>query len=374
MDWNSNEIIPLTWFRNKRDTSPVTFNSDRNIWDVFKYEDVKTVFTRHEIFSSQGSENAEEPIDSSVLRTDPPKHRQLRMLVSQAFTPRVIEGLAPQISTVTQSLFDQAEAQGAVDALESIASPLPIVVIAEMLGVSLADRERFKSWSDDLVSNDYDKYIQCQKEMSEYFSVIANERRREPQDDLISNLVHANIQGEQLSDIEIIGFCILLLVAGNETTTNLIASAMLCIDSLPDVREQLIADRTLIPSALEEVFRYCSPVQSMFRSVKQDTELRGQQLFAGQFVNMWIGSANHDDEVFEHPDIFNIHRNPNPHLGLGSGIHYCLGSQLARMEAKIVIEALLERFPHFQRDRSHVLERANSTMMFSLTKLPILLK
>jgi cytochrome P450 len=374
MDWNSNEMIPLTWFRNKRDTSPVTFNSDRNIWDVFKYEDVKTVFTRHEIFSSQGSENAEEPIDSSVLRTDPPKHRQLRMLVSQAFTPRVIEGLAPQISAVTQSLFDQAEAQGAVDALESIASPLPIVVIAEMLGVSLAGRERFKSWSDDLVSNDYDKYIQCQKEMSEYFSVIANERRREPQDDLISNLVHANIQGEQLSDIEIIGFCILLLVAGNETTTNLIASAMLCIDSLPDVREQLIADRTLIPSALEEVFRYCSPVQSMFRSVKQDTELRGQQLFAGQFVNMWIGSANHDDEVFEHPDIFNIHRNPNPHLGLGSGIHYCLGSQLARMEAKIVIEALLERFPRFQRDRSHVLERANSTMMFSLTKLPILLK
>ncbi|OPA76226.1 cytochrome [Paenibacillus selenitireducens] len=374
MDWNSNEIIPLTWFRNMRDTSPVTFNSDRNIWDVFKYEDVKTVFTRHEIFSSQGSENAEEPIDSSVLRTDPPKHRQLRMLVSQAFTPRVIEGLAPQISTVTQSLFDQAEAQGAVDALESIASPLPIVVIAEMLGVSLADRGRFKSWSDDLVSNDYDKYIQCQKEMSEYFSVIANERRREPQDDLISNLVHANIQGEQLSDIEIIGFCILLLVAGNETTTNLIASAMLCIDSLPDVREQLIADRTLIPSALEEVFRYCSPVQSMFRSVKQDTELRGQQLFAGQFVNMWIGSANHDDEVFEHPDMFNIHRNPNPHLGLGSGIHYCLGSQLARMEAKIVIEALLDRFPHFQRDRSHVLERANSTMMFSLTKLPILLK
>lgn len=374
MYWNSNEIVPLTWFRQMRDTSPVTCNPDWNTWDVFKYEDVKAVLTHHEVFSSQGSESAQEPIDSSVLRTDPPKHRQLRMLVSQAFTPRVIEGLVPQISAVTQSLLDQAEAKGTVDALESIASPLPIVVIAEMLGVSLQDRERFKSWSDDLVGNDYDKYLQCQQEMSEYFSVIANKRRREPQDDLISNLVHAHIQGEQLSDLEVIGFCILLLVAGNETTTNLIASAMLCIDSLPDAREQLLADRSHIPSTLEEVFRYCSPVQQMFRTVKQDTELRGQRLLAGQFVNMWIGSANHDEEVFERPDIFDIHRNPNPHLGLGSGIHYCLGSQLARLEARIVIEALLERFPHFRRDRSHLLERANSTMMFSLTKLPILLK
>ncbi|MGG3280427.1 cytochrome P450 [Paenibacillus solani] len=374
MEWDTNGLLPLEWFRKMRTESPVAGSEGNGVWNVYKYEDVKAVFTNYEVFSSQGLSSSEEPIESSILRQDPPKHRQLRKLVSHAFTPRMIESLAPKIQEITSSLLDEAEKKGKMDIVADLASPLPITVIAEMLGVSMEDRERFKAWSDALVGDDGDAYYQCQREMSEYFSEIADDRRRHPQDDLITKLVEARIDNEHLTDIEIIGFCILLLVAGNETTTNLISSAVLAIDSLPEVRSELLADRSLIPGALEEVFRYFSPVQTMFRLVKEDTVLRGQELKQGQIVNIWMASANHDEDIFEQPDVFNIHRNPNPHLGLGSGIHYCLGSQLARMESRIVIEALLDRFPEYRRDRSVELERMDSRMMFALKELPIILR
>ncbi|MEK6994332.1 cytochrome P450 [Paenibacillus sp. FSL K6-1566] len=374
MEWNKNGLLPLEWFRQMRTESPVAAIDGSGAWNVFKYEDVKAVFTNYEVFSSQGSPSSEDPIESSLLRQDPPKHRQLRRLVSHAFTPRMIESLAPKIEEITKSLLDEAEKKGKMDIVADLASPLPIVVIAEMLGVSLEYRERFKAWSDALVGDNYEAYIQCQREMSEYFSAIADDRRRHPQDDLITKLVEARIDNESLTELEIIGFCILLLVAGNETTTNLISSAVLAIDSLPEVRAELLADRSLIPGALEEVFRYFSPVQVMFRRVKQETELGGKTLRENEHVYIWMASANHDEAVFERPDVFNIHRNPNPHLGLGSGIHYCLGSQLARMESRIAIEALLKRFPEYRRDRSAPLSRMDSTMMFALKELPVILR
>lgn len=374
MEWNKNGLLPLEWFRQMRTESPVAAIDGSGAWNVFKYEDVKAVFTNYEVFSSQGSPSTEDPIESSLLRQDPPKHRQLRKLVSHAFTPRMIESLAPKIEEITKSLLNEAEKKGKMDIVADLASPLPIVVIAEMLGVSLEYRERFKAWSDALVGDNYEAYIQCQREMSEYFSAIAEDRRRHPQDDLITKLVEARIDNESLTELEIIGFCILLLVAGNETTTNLISSAVLAIDSLPEVRAELLADRSLISGALEEVFRYFSPVQVMFRRVKQETELGGKTLRENEHVYIWMASANHDEAVFERPDVFNIHRSPNPHLGLGSGIHYCLGSQLARMESRIAIEALLERFPEYRRDRSAPLTRMDSTMMFALKELPVILR
>lgn len=373
MEWNKDGLLALEWFRQMRTNSPIAAVEGSGAWNVFKYEDVKAVFTNYEVFSSQGLSSTDDPIDSSVLRQDPPKHRQLRKLVSHAFTPRMIESLAPKIQEITTSLLDEAEKKGTMDIVADLASPLPITVIAEMLGVSMEDRERFKAWSDALVGDNSDAYYQCQREMSEYFSEIAEDRRRHPQDDLITKLVEARIDNEHLTDLEIIGFCILLLVAGNETTTNLISSAVLAFDSLPEVRAEVLADPALLPGALEEVFRYFSPVQLMFRSVKQDTMLRGQELKQGQFVYIWMASANHDEDVFEKPDVFNIHRNPNPHLGLGSGIHYCMGSQLARMESRIALQALLERYPQYRRDRSVELARMDSTMMFALKELPVIL-
>ncbi|WP_233354701.1 cytochrome P450 [Paenibacillus sp. JZ16] len=374
MEWNKNGLLPLEWFRQMRTESPVTTMDGHGAWNVFKYEDVKAVFTNYEVFSSQGGSSSDDPIESSVLRQDPPKHRQLRKLVSHAFTPRMIESLAPKIQEITTSLLDEAEKKGKMDIVADLASPLPITVIAEMLGVSMEDRERFKAWSDALVGDNGEDYYQCQREMSEYFSEIAEDRRRHPQEDLITKLVEARIDNEHLTELEIIGFCILLLVAGNETTTNLISSAALAFDSLPEVRAEVLGDSALLPGAIEEVFRYFSPVQVMFRSVKQDTVLRGQELKQGQYVYIWMASANHDEDVFDQPDVFNIHRNPNPHLGLGSGIHYCMGSQLARMESRIALQTLLDRYPEFRRDRSVELARMDSTMMFALKELPIILK
>ncbi|MFB4332891.1 cytochrome P450 [Paenibacillus lautus] len=374
MEWNKNGLLPLEWFRQMRTESPVAAIDGGGAWNVFKYEDVKAVFTNYEVFSSQGSSSSDDPIESSVLRQDPPKHRQLRKLVSHAFTPRMIESLAPKIQEITTSLLDEAEKKGKMDIVADLASPLPITVIAEMLGVSMEYRERFKAWSDALVGDNPDAYYQCQREMSEYFSEIAEDRRRHPQDDLITKLVEARIDNEHLTELEIIGFCILLLVAGNETTTNLISSAVLAFDSLPEVRAAVLGDSQLLPGAIEEVFRYFSPVQLMFRSVKQDTVLRGQELKQGQFVYIWMASANHDEDVFDQPDVFNIHRNPNPHLGLGSGIHYCMGSQLARMESRIALQTLLDRYPEYRRDRSVELARMDSTMMFALKELPVILK
>ncbi|OPH48821.1 cytochrome [Paenibacillus ferrarius] len=378
MNWEnsasvSNELIPLSYFNEMRNSSPVSLNKQKTAWNVFKYEDVKTIFTRHDLFSSQGVESVNDPIESSILRQDPPKHRQLRMLVSQAFTPRIIQGLTAKIEAIAEALCDQMEMNAKVDGLHDYASPLPITVIAEMLGIPPEDRERFKAWSDALVGNDTDGYYQCQQEMSVYFSEIANRRRAEPQEDLISNLVRANGEGVQLSDVEVIGFCILLLVAGNETTTNLISSAMLLFDGHADAKAQLIADNSLLPQALEEVLRYCSPVQTMIRTVTKTTVLRGEILTPGQMVNIWIGSANHDEDIFEHPEIFNIHRNPNPHLAFGHGIHYCLGAQLARLESKIAMQTLLKRFPDFHLDHSQPLERIDSWIMFGVKQLPIML-
>lgn len=375
MDWRTvNELIPLSYFKEMRASSPVSYKKEYDAWDVFKYEDVKAIFSDHEHFSSQGAETMKDPIEASVLRQDPPKHRQLRMLVSQAFVPRVIEELTPKIEAIANALCDQIEASGKMDGLHDFASPLPIIVIAEMLGIPQEDRERFKEWSDALVGNNSERYYQCQQEMSVYFTAIADQRRLEPQDDLISRLVRVKADGEQLTDLEVIGFCILLLVAGNETTTNLISSALHLIDSHADVKEQLLADLSLVPQALEEVLRYCSPVQTMIRTVKKTTVLHEQILTPGQMVNIWIGSANHDEDTFERSDIFDIHRNPNPHLAFGHGIHFCLGAQLARLESKIAIQTLLKRFPEFHLDRSHVLERIDSWMMFGIKQMPIILR
>lgn len=367
------ELIPLAKFRQMREFTPVQFQERSGDWHVYKYADVKAVFSDHELYSSQlrSSPPAEEPIEASILRRDPPKHRQMRSLVSQAFTPRAVESLIPLMESVTHELLDMAESKGTVDALHDFAGPLPIIVIAEMLGIPPADRQQFKLWSDALVGNDSDNYFNCQREMSDYFGTIAAERRRQPQNDLISRLAAANADGERLTDLELIGFCILLLVAGNETTTNLISSAILCLDSQPEDRERLAADSAMVPQALEEVLRYCSPVQMMTRRVTRAVELRGQALSAGQIVQLWIGSANHDEDVFERPELFDISRSPNPHLAFGHGIHFCLGSQLARLEADIAIRTLLERFPQFSRDRSYELKKLDSGFIFGVDRLPI---
>jgi len=258
-----------------------------------------------------------------------------------------------------------------MEVIRDLAFPLPVTVIAELLGIPVADQRQFKQWSEAIVGISEEAYLTAQQEMALYFLSLIAQRRSVPQDDLITALIEAEVDGEHLPDMELLGFCILLLVAGHETTTNLIGNAILCFDEHPHVMDELRAEPALLPSAIEEVLRYYSPVKSLGRIATVDTVLRGQHIKAGQFVLPIFSSANRDEEQFPNANTFDIRRIPNRHIAFGHGIHFCLGAPLARLEARIALGAVLERFSHIRRDRSVPLQLKESGVIFGLQSLPV---
>jgi len=366
-------LNPFPWYRLMRETQPVYYNPQYHFWQVFGYEDVQRVLSDYTSFSSVfgGGGERSDPLGSSLISMDPPRHRQLRNLVTQAFTPRSVAQLSERITAIVNQLLEQVAATGRMDIIDDLAYPLPVIVIAELLGIPHADRERFKVWSDAVVGATYPEDGDPQAEMSEYFLDMIAQRSREPKDDLISALLDAQIDGQHLNQRELLGFCILLLVAGNETTTNLIGNAILCFDEHPEVMEQLRAEPALVPGAVEEVLRYRSPVQFMYRRTVANTTIRDQEIRAGQMVLAWIGSANRDEAQFPNPDSFDIRRTPNRHIAFGHGIHFCLGAPLARLEAKIVLTMLLERFHEIKRVPGVALEATGSDIVYGVKHLPI---
>lgn len=377
------ELNPFPRYEKMRRSQPVYYDPERQNWNVFRYSDVQRVLSDYSAFSSQFMGNAAqdpgEPFTASMIATDPPRHRQLRSLVSQAFTPRAVEGLAPRITEIVNDHLDRVMDTGQMDIIHDLGYPLPVIVIAELLGIPPEDRDRFKGWSDEVVSLadfggsvDYEAFSShAILEMSAYFFGMIEQRRRAPGEDLISGLLAAEVEGEKLSEIELLGFCALLLVAGNETTTNLIGNAMWCFTEHPQVWERLRSDPARLDQALEEVLRYRSPVQAMFRVTTGEAELAGETIPARSPVVAWIGSANHDEDQFSEPEKFDIDRNPNRNLAFGHGIHYCLGAPLARLEAKIAFEAMLERFQTVERLPEVQLERLPSIIVYGLRSLPI---
>ena len=362
------------WYSAMRRTEPVAYNSQFDRWSVFGYNDVQRVLSDSATFSSEYMGTNGNPIGTSIIGTDPPRHRKLRSLVTQAFTPRAIAQLTPRITAIVNELLDNAAANGKMDVIDDFSNLLPVTVIAEMLGIPQKDQATFKHLSDEIVGVTRTSNSNPQAEMANFFLQLMAQRRSEPQDDLITNLMNAQIEGEHLSMTELLGFCILLLVAGNETTTHLIGNAIWSFDEHPAAVEQMRANPSLIPDALEEVLRYRSPVKLMHRVVAKDTTLGDKELREGQMVTAWIGSANHDEAQFPDAETFDIQRTPNRHLAFGYGIHFCIGAPLARLEARIAFEVMLARLQDIRRERDIPLEATDSYILYGVKHMPITFK
>jgi cytochrome P450 len=294
-------------------------------------------------------------IQSALLTTDPPAHTRLRRMVNKAFTPRVVEGLRARVQALVDELLDAVAARGEMELIRDLAYPLPVIVIADLLGIPREDRERIKEWSDTLALlldplqavDGLTPTERAYHEITAYMRPIFTLRREQPRDDLISALVAVEDDGQRLSETELLALSMLILGAGHETTTNLIANGVLALLRHPDQRRRLQDDPSLIGSAVEEFLRYDSPVQLTDRAVTVDCEIAGQPIRRGAVVALLLGAANRDPSRFADPDRLDIDRHDNHHLSFGHGAHFCLGAALARLEAQIAIATLLRRFPDF---------------------------
>ncbi len=330
---------------------------------VARYADVKQILLDPAHFSSV------QPKDSAfanqtdafgdtptVLQSDPPVHTRLRRLVSRDFTPRRIRELEPRIRQIAATLLDKAVHKGSFDLMADLANPLPVMVIAEMLGVAPEMYETFKRWSDKVVESDNtlpgmpipEDIKAAFAELRVYFSEEIARRRKSPGSDLVSALVAAHDESEALSAEELLQFVILLLLAGNETTTNLIGNGTLALGRHPEQMRMVQATPAMLPRAIEEMLRYDGPVQSTFRVTTSDSVVNGNEIKSGTGVFVILAAANRDPAMFPDPDRFDITRTPNDHLAFGEGIHFCIGAGLARLEAIIAMGAMLERFPRLR--------------------------
>jgi cytochrome P450 len=362
---------PYPMYREVLKHNPVSWNSVMEVWIFTRYEDVDAILThpkssaqrqnannRFAEMQRQQMEQSTSPFNRAptMLTTDPPVHTRLRRLVSKAFTPRAVEELRPRIQSIVDFLLDDVAARGEMDLVQALGYPLPVIVISEMLGVPPEDRAKFKKWSDDVVAtlggpftpqSVLDQASASINELVEYLTEVIEDRRKNPREDLISGLIAAEDEGNVLSVEEIYTTTILLLIAGNETTTHLIDNGMYALLKNPDQLDLLRKDPDLIKPAVEELLRFIGPVQMTGRVMTEDVEIGGQLIKERQSALAVLGAANHDPAKWgDNASELDITRNPADHLAFGDGIHFCIGAPLARAEAQIAITSLIQRFPN----------------------------
>jgi len=370
---------PFPLYAQMRKFSPVLYVPPPfDGWLIFDYDTVKQVLSDHALFSS----GVPAPRHWFVF-SDPPGHTKMRGLVSRAFTPRMIASLESRIRKLSRELLNSVVERGSMDLAVEYAVPLPMQVIAGMIGIPASDWPQFRTWSDGMLRLSYARtggaeaeksvgeFRAITAEMSAYLQIMSAERRSHPQDDLITHLLEAELEGERLTHEEILGFLQLLVVAGQETTANLINNAVLCLTANPVQMARLQKEPALLSSAIEEVLRYRSPLQWMMRTPKKDVQLRGQLIPAGKLILPMIGSANRDPSQFPNADQFEVGRDPNPHLAFGHGIHACLGAALARLEAKIAVPDLLARLKNLEIEGDGRWEPRQALHVHGPAKLPV---
>ena len=370
-----------------RERDPVHRSALMNAWMFTRHADIDTILRDHRRFSNdprKGSlsrrQRAGLPADEefTMLFLDPPDHKRLRALVNKAFTPKAVNALEPHIRSLLGSLLDEIDDPAGFDLMQAVAQPLPVIVIAEMLGVPPEDRAQFKIWSDQrartlepsIDARERALADSANKALNNYFRPIIEERRAAPQDDIVSALAQAEEEGDRLTELEMLNMLRLLLIAGNETTTNLIGNGVLALLRHPDQLQRLRDDPSLIPLAVDELLRFDSPVQTDFRRALEDCEVNGFPLKKRDNIVLLLGAANRDPDVFEEPDRLDVGRGDRSHLSFGRGIHHCIGAPLARLEGRVVLETLLERFSQISlRDRQPRFR--NSIVLRGLESLPV---
>lgn len=368
------------WSRQMRETTPVIWNDETNSWLVFRYDDISRVQSDYHTFSSEGTVGGKQVTEQkggeSIIELDPPRHRQMRSLITQAFSARTIAGMAPQIEQVVDQLFDGICARKECDWMVDLANPLPVIVIANMLGLPVEEWPQFKVWTNAIINESPEKEHASQQ-FSQYFERAITKRLQQPGSDILSLLITSEVDGERLSFEDLMSFCFTLFIAGNITTTNVLGNAMLCFQDNPAELERLRQQPELISSAVEEVIRYMSPFRAgpnglvLGRIAKVDVQLCDQLIRKGDIVQVNRLSANFDECYFVDPERFDVGRSPNKHQSFGHGIHFCLGAPLARLEVRTVFEKLIRRFSVMRIVEGAPLKQAQSMLIFGVQSLPM---
>jgi cytochrome P450 len=360
-----------SWYHDMRRSHPIWYSEQDRSWHVFRYADVYHVMMHPQIYSSEIPLPEGQPRILTLM--DDPRHRHLRRLIAQAFTPRRIAALEGPIASLVHHLLRHVLPTGLMDVIADLADPLSILVIAELLGIPAQDRTQFRVWARDIAQAAPLDAVSRGRDLHEYFRAIIEERRSAPQNDLISALLAATLNERSLTEDELLGVCQVLLVAGSETVVYLIGNAMLCFDEYPGTWQTLRKSPHLLPGAIEEVLRYYAPQSRSIRIAKEDTSLGETRIREGEYITIWLASANRDEEQFPLADHFLLDRFPQPacadHLSLGTGSHVCLGASLGRLEARIALGMLIECLAEIQLVSTH-LEMA-SGLVYGPKQLPI---
>ena len=382
------EGVPHAYLAYLRRHDPVHWQDEPGgpgFWAITRYDDCVTVNRDYERFSSAAKGTMPFELDADeiaqqslmMLNMDPPLHTRYRRLVNKGFTPRMVRDLEESIHRATDAIIDEVIEKGEADFVTQISAELPLQVIAELLGVPQEDRHRMFEWSNRMVGNEDPEYqdqtalaLTSAMELYAYASELFAKKRIDPHADLMSALTTVEIEGERLSDMELELFFLLLTVAGNETTRNLMSGAMHAFFQYPEQWQRLLNDRSLLPSAVDEMLRFVTPVMNFRRTAMVDTELSGTKIAAGDKVVFFHASANRDEDIFSAPDTFDVGRDPNPHIAFGGGgPHFCLGTNLARMEIRVMFEHLLDRMPDIRQDGE--VQRLQSQFINGVKHIPV---
>ena len=368
---------PHPVYRALLDQEPLHRSEERGLWVLSRHADVRAAILDPETYSSaQGVIPSgfvpEKPI---LISSDPPTHTRLRKAVQRALTPRRVAALEPMIRDYARRLLRELPRREEIDLVARFTQPLPMFVMSELLGVPMEDRPIFRRWAEAVVHTNVGSSSAietAQKELYAYFGGVVAERRKQPREDLMSILLSPTEEGDLLSEDEMLGFCFLLLLAGIETTTAALGNAAALLHRERGERKRLLDEPSRIPTAVEEVLRYDSPVQGLTRTLTRPVELHGRRLAKGERVHMLFAAANRDERVFAEPDRFDASRDPNPHLAFGFGVHFCLGASLARLELRIGLEELLAAAPRYEvTDERPPRVRSDTNRLF--VRLPVVL-